>query len=56
MELDGKKDLLANLIKERSDLMCKYSGVRPSWVSTDLALLGDRIDRLRAEIAVAEQA
>lgn len=54
MNLNEEKDVLANLLKERSDLIRKYSGVRPSWVSTDVALLGERIERLRAEIIAAE--
>lgn len=54
MTLDQEKDVLANLLKERSDLIRKHTGVRPSWVSTDVALLGERIDRLREEIIAAE--
>lgn len=56
MNLDEEKDVLANLLKERGDLIRKYTGVRPSWVSTDVALLGERIERLREEIIAAEQA
>lgn len=54
MNLDQEKDVLANLLKERSDLIRKHSGVRASWVSTDVALLSERIERLRAEIIKAE--
>jgi len=55
MNLDEEKDVLANLLKERSDLIRKYTGVRPSWISTDVAILGERIGRLQKEITEAEK-
>lgn len=54
MTLETRKEILANLIKEREELAAKYRGVRPSWVSTDLALLNARIDIHRAEVEGTE--
>lgn len=35
-------------------LAARYSGVRPSWVSTDLSLLGQKIWRYKQEIKELE--
>jgi hypothetical protein len=35
-------------------LVARYSGVRPSWVSTDLSLLGQKIWRYKQEIKELE--
>ena len=48
------KDIIANCTKERLDLIRRYSGVRPSWVSTDVAILGDRIDKYKEMLAAME--
>ena len=50
MTANEMKDYIARLRKERGDLLRKHSGVRPSWVSTDLAILGERIDSAVAEL------
>lgn len=42
--------------RQARDLEAQYSGVRPGWVSTDIALLhahADRLDKLAAAEAVA---
>ena len=50
MTANEMKDYIARLRKERGDLLLKYQGVRPSWVSTDVAILGERIDSAVAEL------
>ena len=37
------ENYLDNLTKQYNDLLQKYQGVRPSWVSTDLAILREKI-------------
>lgn len=49
------KDSIADYRKQRSDLVTKYRGVRPSWVSTDVAILSDRIDQLVEMLRSREQ-
>ena len=50
MTTEELKDYIASLRKERGDLIRKYQGVRPSWVSTDVAILGERIEQAVAEL------
>ena len=50
MTTNEMKDYIARLREERGDLIRKYQGVRPSWVSTDVAILGERIDSAVAEL------
>lgn len=50
MTTDEMKDYIARLRDERSQLSLKYQGVRPSWVSCDLAILGERIEQAVAEL------
>jgi|GEM_PF-4939815 len=45
---DEIKDCIAAWSAERSNIAIKYQGVRPSWVSTDLAILEERIARYKA--------
>ena len=48
------KDCIASWMRQRDDMERRYSGVRPSFVSTDLAILGERIERYRAKLAEME--
>ena len=52
--LSDLKDCIASWRKQRDDLELRYSGVRPSYVSTDLAILGERIDRFVAKVKEME--
>ena len=54
MTTEELKDYIARLRKERGELLRKYQGVRPSWVSTDVAILGERIDRFVAKVKEME--
>jgi hypothetical protein len=40
--------------KERDELERRHQGVRPSYVSTDLAILEERIERYKAKLAEME--
>lgn len=53
-EISDIKDCIASLRRQRDDMERRYSGVRPSYVSTDLAILGERIDRFVAKLAEME--
>ena len=53
-ELDDLKDAVASWRKQRDELSAKYQGVRPSYVSTDLAILEERIQRYVAQIKEME--
>lgn len=54
MTTDEMKDYIARLRDERSQLLRKHQGVRGSWVSTDLALLSERIEQAVAELEAAQ--
>ena len=53
-EINDIKDCIASWRKQRDEMELRYQGVRPSYVSTDLALLGERIDRFVAKLAEME--
>ena len=53
-EINEIKDCIASWRKQRDELELRYQGVRPSYVSTDLAMLGERIDRYVAKLAEME--
>ena len=44
------KDCIAAWQKERDNIAMKFQGVRPSYVSTDLAILEERINRYKAKL------
>ena len=48
------KDCIASWQRQRDEMEMRYSGVRPSYVSTDLAILGERIDRYKAKLKEME--
>jgi hypothetical protein len=54
MTKDDLKDCIASWRRQRDDLELRYQGVRPSYVSTDLAILGERIDRFVAKVKEME--
>ena len=47
MTKDDIKDCIASWRRQRDELSAKYQGVRPSYVSTDLAILEERIERYK---------
>ena len=53
-ELNDLKDAIASWRKQRDELSARYSGVRPSYVSTDLAILEERIQRYVAQVKELE--
>ena len=53
-EINTIKDCIASWMRQRDAMELRYSGVRPSYVSTDLAILGERISRYRAKLAEME--
>lgn len=54
--LQQAKDMVAYYQKNVEDLIKQYgTGVRPSWVSTDLAIVGDRIEYWKAQVKELEQ-
>ena len=53
-EINTIKDCIASWMRQRDGMEMRYSGVRPSYVSCDLAVLEERIDRYRAKLAEME--
>lgn len=47
---DEIKDCLAMWQKERDNIAMKFQGVRPSYVSTVLAIMEERINRYTAQL------
>jgi len=48
------KDCIASWMRQRDEMERRFSGVRPSYVSTDLAVLEERIERYKAKLAEME--
>ena len=48
------KDCIASWMRQRDEMERRFSGVRPSYISTDLAVLEERISRFRAMLAEME--
>ena len=48
------KDYIASWRRQRDEMERRFSGVRPSYISTDLAILEERISRYRAKLAEME--
>ena len=48
------KDCIASWMRQRDEMERRFSGVRPSYVSTDLAVLEERIQRFRTRLAEME--
>ena len=53
-EINDIKDAIASWRKQREELSAQYQGVRPSYVSTDLAILEERIQRYVARVKEME--
>lgn len=53
-EINDIKDCIASWQRQRDELSAKFQGVRPSYVSTDLAILEERIMRYKAKLAEME--
>ena len=49
------KDCIASWRRQRDEMEMRFSGVRPSYVSTDLAVLEERIERYKAKLAEMEE-
>ena len=54
MNSDDIKDAIAIWQKQRDQLINKFQGVRPSYVSTDIAILGACIMRYKAKLEEME--
>ena len=54
MTKDDLKDCIASWRRQRDQLELRYQGVRPSYVSTDLAILEERIERYVAKVKEME--
>ena len=53
-EINDIKDCIASWQRQRDEMEMRFSGVRPSYVSTDLAILEERIERYKAKLAEME--
>ena len=53
-EINTIKDCIASWRKQGDELELRYQGVRPSYVSTDLAILEERIERYKAKLTEIE--
>ena len=54
MTKDDIRHCIASWLRQRDELEFLYQGVRPSYVSTDLAVLEERIERYVAKLAEME--
>jgi len=54
MTKDDLRNCIESWRKERDDLELRYQGVRPSYVSCDLAVLEERIQRYVAQVKEME--
>ena len=53
-EINDIKDCIASWRRQRDEMEMRFSGVRPSYVSCDLAILGERIEHFKAKLAEME--
>ena len=53
-DINTIKDCIASWRRQRDEMERRFSGVRPSYISTDLAVLEERIQRYRAKLAEME--
>ena len=53
-EINTIKDCIASWMRQRDDMERRFSSVRPSYVSTDLSILEERISRYKAKLAEME--
>ena len=55
MTTDEIKDCIAAWREQRDNIAREFSGVRPSYLSTDLAILEERIERYKVMLAEMEE-
>lgn len=53
-EISDIRNCIASWERQRDEMEMRHSGVRLSYISTDLAILGERISRYRAILAEME--
>lgn len=53
-QISDIKDCIASWMRQRDEMELRYQGVRPSYVSCDLAVLGERIERFKAKLKEME--
>ena len=53
-EISDIRNCIASWMRQRDDMERRFSGVRPSFVSCDLAVLEERISRYKAILAEME--
>jgi len=53
-EINTIKDCIASWQLQRDEMEMRHQGVRPSYVSTDLAMLEERIERYKAKLTEME--
>ena len=53
-EISDIKDCIASWMRQRDAMELRYQGVRPSFVSCDLSVLEERIQRYRAKLTEME--
>lgn len=53
-EINDIKGCITSWQRQRDGLSAKFQGVRPSYVSTDLAILEERIERYKAKLKEME--
>lgn len=53
-EINTIKDCIASWQRQRDEMEMRYQGVRPSFVSCDLAVLEERIQRFKAKLKEME--
>ena len=53
-EQEEIKDCIASWQRQRDEMELRFSGVRPSYVSCDLAILEERIERYKAKLSEME--
>ena len=54
-EINTIKDCIASWQLQRDEMEMRHQGVRPSYVSTDLAILEERIERYKAKLTEMEE-
>ena len=53
-EINDIKDCIASWMRQRDEMERRFSGVRPSHISCDLAMLEERISRYRDKLKEME--
>lgn len=53
-EINDIKDCIASWRRQRDEMEWRHQGVRSSYISTDLAILEERIERYKSKLAEME--